>query len=116
MNISKVKQIQGGRSGEADHAGSTAAASSVRITPWVIVLAVTMFAAVILGPVLEALIAYAFYRHWGVALAERANVQPGVVAASVPALITAILILRNGHRRRLSRPWSWLRPYILVFF
>jgi hypothetical protein len=59
---------------------------------------------------------FALYHHWGVALAERANGQHAILATIVPAAISAVLLIRNGKQRTLVRPWSWLRPYVLLFF
>lgn len=87
----------------------------IRLVRGVAAFALIMFAALVIAPVLEAVILFALYHHWGVALADRANARPGVFGPIVPGVVSIILLWR-GWKRSIVKPWTWFRLWILLFF
>jgi hypothetical protein len=86
-----------------------------RLVLWVAAFALIIFAALVIAPVLEAVILAVLYHHWGVVLADRANARPGVFGPIVPGIVSIILLWR-GWKRSIVKPWTWGRLWILLFF
>src|ERR1700730_4943292 len=103
-----MKQIEWNKAEGLERDLNREGTEGIRLLVWFTLLGITIFVAVLLAPVFDAIIVFALYHHCGAALAERANARPGGLAAVVPAAVSTVLLLRTSSRRTITKPWSWL--------
>lgn len=116
MQAPTVKQIEWSRPEPNATDAVLLNANRTRLAGWCGIFGITMFVALLLAPLFESVLLFGLYHHWGAALTERANARPGVLAALVPAAVAAVLLVRSANHRSIVKPWTWLRPCILLFF